>query len=109
GESGSERKPARAAFKIGDAFFVSGPGRIDRARIIVALVFARTFLDVGRRQVNRRHDRAGGRVGLLASVNGAGGEVVLLLHCWQTVTERRRFYEYSRSTGAADFGMWRRK
>ena len=48
GESGSKGKTAGAALEIGNAFFVSKPGRIDRARIIVAFVFARTFLDIGR-------------------------------------------------------------
>ena len=71
---------ARAAFQIGDAFFVSQPGRIDRARVIVAFVLARTFLHICRRCVNRRHDRAGGRIGFLAGVNRAGGKLVLLLH-----------------------------
>src|SRR2546421_5609087 len=80
GESGSECKTACAAFEIGDALFVSKPGRIDRARIIVAFMFARTFLDVSRCCVNRRHDRAGGRIGLLTGVNRAGGELVLFLH-----------------------------
>ena len=74
----AKRKSARAAFQIGNAFFVGEPGRIDRARVIVAFVFARAFLDVCRCGVNRRHDRAGGRVGLLTGVNGARGEVVLL-------------------------------
>ena len=48
GETGSECKTPRSAFEIGDTFFVSEPGRIDRARVIVAFMFARTFLDVGR-------------------------------------------------------------
>ena len=75
-----ECKAARAAFQIGDAFFVGEPGRINRARIIVAFVLAGTFLDVGRCCVNRRHDRARRRIRLLAGVNRAGRELVLSLH-----------------------------
>ena len=58
-EPGGKSPAARAAFQIGDASFVSEPRRIDRARVIVAFVFPGTFLHVGRRRVNRRHDRAG--------------------------------------------------
>ena len=43
-------------------------------------MFARTFLDVGRCCVNRRHDRAGRRIRLLPGVNRARGELLLFLH-----------------------------
>ena len=43
GETGSEGQPARSAFEIGDATFVGEPGRIDRARVIVAFVSSRGF------------------------------------------------------------------
>ena len=48
-ESGGKGPAARAAFEIGDATLVGAARRIDRARIIVAFVPARAFLDVGRR------------------------------------------------------------
>ena len=54
---------AHPAFQIGNATLVGQASRIDRAGIIVALMPARTFLDVGGSLVNRRHDRAGARVG----------------------------------------------
>src|SRR6185295_4733292 len=43
-------------------------------------MFARAFLNVSRRRVNRRHDRPGRRIGLLARVNGACSELVVLFH-----------------------------
>ena len=58
GQTGCERKSAGAAFQVGDATFVSQPRRVNGARVIVAFVLARTFLNVCRRCVNRRHDRA---------------------------------------------------
>ena len=42
--------------------------RVLRARVLVALVPAELFLDVGGRLIDRRDDRAGRRVGLLAGV-----------------------------------------
>ena len=41
---------------------------------------AGTFLDVGRRLVDRHHDRAGRWIGGLAGVDDACGDVVLFLH-----------------------------
>ena len=79
-QTGGECPAARAAFQIGDATFVGEPRRIDRARVIVAFVLAGTFLDVGRRGVNRRHDRAGRRIRFLAGVNRAGGKLLLFSH-----------------------------
>ena len=49
------------------------------ARVLEALVHARALLGVGRGGVDRRHHRAGGRVGRLAGVDGAGGEVESVL------------------------------
>ena len=80
GETGRERPAARTAFEIGDATLVGAARGIDRARIIVALVPAGTLLDVSRRLVDRRHDRPGRRVGRLAGVDDARGDVVLFLH-----------------------------
>ncbi len=50
------------------------PRRVLRARVFEPLVAAELFLDVGRRLEDRRDDRAGGRVGLLARVNAHGRE-----------------------------------
>ena len=80
GQTGGESPAARAAFEIGDATFVGAASRIDRARVVVALMPAGTFLDVGGGGVDRRHDRAGGRIGRLTGVNDARGEVLFFLH-----------------------------
>ena len=48
--------------------------RVLRARVLVALVAAELFLDVGRRLEDGRDDRAGRRVGLLAGVDADGRE-----------------------------------
>ncbi len=51
--------------------------RVRDARVVVALVLADRLLHVGRGLVDRRDDRAGRRVGLLAGVDGSGLEVHL--------------------------------
>ena len=48
--------------------------RVLRARVLEALVLAERVLHVGRRLEDRRDDRAGGRIGLLAGVDANGGE-----------------------------------
>ena len=52
-------------------------GRIGGARVIVALVHAGARLHVGRRRIDRRHDRAGRGVGLLPGMNRARRESLL--------------------------------
>jgi hypothetical protein len=44
------------------------------AGILVALILAKTFLYICRREVHRRHDRAGEGIRSLSSVHGTGGE-----------------------------------
>ena len=51
------------------------PRRVRDARVVVALVLADRVLDVRRRLVDRRDDRAGRRIRLLAVVDGARLEV----------------------------------
>jgi hypothetical protein len=77
GEPGGESESARAAFEAGDASLQRRAGRIAAARVIVALVHAGARLHVGRRRIDRRHDRAGRGVGLLPGVNRARGEPLL--------------------------------
>ena len=56
-----------------------GPGRVGRPRVLVAAPQAAdAVLRVGRGQVDRHDDRAGGRVGLLAGVDGEGLEAASL-------------------------------
>ena len=74
GQPGGEGEAGRAAFEIGDAALEGHAGRVLRARVFVALVDARALLRVGRGGVDRHHHRAGGRVGLLAGMDAAGGE-----------------------------------
>ena len=63
-----------------DATHVSmrGARGVAAARILVAAVLAHRLLREGRRQADRRHDRAGCRVGILARVDGAGLETVAM-------------------------------
>ena len=77
GQPRCERKAARAAFEVGDARLQRGARRVARARVVVALVHAGTRLHVGRCRVDRRHDRAGRRIGFLSGVNRARREAVL--------------------------------
>ncbi len=76
-KSRGKRKRARAALEVRDATLEGAARRIDRARVVVAFVPARTFLHVSRGLVNRHHDRTRRRVRRLAGVNDAGGESVL--------------------------------
>ena len=75
-QSRREGETAGAAFEIGDARFQRRARRIGRARVVITLVHTGTRLHVGRRGVDRCHDRAGGRVRLLAGVDGAGREAL---------------------------------
>jgi hypothetical protein len=83
-EHGRDRRQARgegvrlrAAFQVGDTALEREPGRVVRTAVVEALVHARALLHEGRGRVDRRHDRAGGRVGRLAGMDRAGGESVL--------------------------------
>src|SRR5690606_25104252 len=70
---------ARAGLEIGDAIFIRKARRVVRARVLEALVLARARLHVGRGLVDRRHDRASGRIRMLAGMNAASGETLLTL------------------------------
>ncbi len=80
--AGSDRKPCRAAFERSDPLLEHGVGRIADARIDVAeglqpeqrggVIDA--FEYEGRRLIDRRRARAGGRIGLRAGVNGERGK-----------------------------------
>src|SRR6185503_5078733 len=76
--AGSEGEAAVAAFQLGEAGLEGVARRVARARVVEALVLARAGLRVGRGGVNRRHHRAGARVGRLPGVDHLGLE----LHCW---------------------------
>ena len=80
GEARGKGKPTRPTLKVSDAFFVREARWIDGTGVIIALMLSRTFLNVSRRSVNRRHYRAGRGIGYLASMYGAGGKFVLLFH-----------------------------
>lgn len=69
-----EGEAGLAALQIGHATLVGKAGRVLAARILEALVHARTGLHVGGCRINRRDHRAGSRIGRLAGVHGAGGE-----------------------------------
>ena len=80
--AGCDRKPGRAAFERRDPLLEHGIGRIADARIDVAeglqpeqrsgVIDA--FEYEGRRLIDRRRARAGGRIGLRAGVNGERGK-----------------------------------
>ena len=55
--------------------FEGGAGRVGRARVVEAFVFADGALRVRRGSVDRDDGGPGGRVGILSGVNGARGEV----------------------------------
>ena len=63
-----------AALDRREVRFERGARRVLRARVLEALVPAELVLHVGRGLIDRRDDRAGRRVGLLAGVNADGRE-----------------------------------
>ena len=76
GHAAREREAGGRAFEGRDARFVHGARGIAAARVLEAGVFADRALRERRRQVDRRHHRAGLRVGILPDVDGAGLEAV---------------------------------
>src|SRR5436190_11217543 len=80
GHAGSEREAGVAAFELGKACFECIARRIARARVVVALMLAGARLRIGRGGVDRRHHRAGARIGLLAGVHDLRVELHLFCH-----------------------------
>ena len=76
-----ERESVTAVLERGDVPLERFARRILSARVLVALVLPESLLDVRRRQVDRRHDRAGQRLRALAGMNGSraksGGQVLI--------------------------------
>ena len=70
-----ERDAVVGVLERGERLLERGAGRVRDARVVVALVLADGVLDVGRRLVDRRDDRAGRRIRLLPLVDRAGLEV----------------------------------
>ena len=96
-----EREACAAALQVGDAALEGEARRVVRAAVVEALVHARARLHVGRGRVDRRHDRAGRRIGRLAGVDRAGGESVLAagrLGVSSRFTSRFSADEFNRST-----------
>src|SRR5262249_44315240 len=78
GQSGSEGQPALAAFQRGQTRFQGRPRRIAAARVFVALVLAERGLRVGGSRIDRDHRGPGGRVRVLAGVNGPRRKALLV-------------------------------
>ena len=74
GQAGREGVTLAAAFERGDAVLVGETGRVVRARVFEALMVARAALHIRAGRVDRRHHRAGARVGFLSGVDGARAE-----------------------------------
>jgi hypothetical protein len=72
-----EGEGLRPAFEVGDAALEREPGRVVRAAVVEALVHPRALLHEGRGGIDRRHDRAGRRIGRLAGVDRPGREGLL--------------------------------
>ena len=76
GEAGGERVRGHAPVEVGEQRLQGVPRRVAGAGVLVAVPHAAdAVLHVGGRQVDRRDDRAGGAVGVLAGVDGAGAEL----------------------------------
>ena len=70
GEAAGEGEPALPALERGDALLERGAGGVGRPGVLVALVPTDAVLGVRRGLVDRDDDCAGGRVGVLAGVDG---------------------------------------
>ena len=80
GEAAGEGHPVGATLQGGDAVLEGGPGRVAAAAVLVAPVLTDRGLGEGGGLVDRRDDRAGGRIGVLAGVDGPGLEAPRLAH-----------------------------
>jgi hypothetical protein len=89
-EAGGKGVATRAAFEVGDAALVGEARGILRARVFIALVYARALLHISRSRIDRRHDRAGAGIRRLPGVNHAGGETMLagVLHAQSSCLRR---------------------
>jgi len=58
--------------QVSNTVFQGKSGRVVGPRVFKAFVNAWTFLDIGRGGVNRGHDRPGGWIGLLTSMDRPG-------------------------------------
>src|SRR5205807_276724 len=76
GHAAGEGETEAAIVQRRQACLEGSAGRVGRARVVVALVHPDFGLRVGAGLVDGHDDRAGGRIGLLADVDGAGGETV---------------------------------
>ncbi len=74
-EAGGESDAVLRVLERGERHLQRRAGRVRDARVVVALVDADRFLHERRGLVDRRDDRAGRRVGLLAVVDRSGLEV----------------------------------
>src|SRR5438105_105971 len=72
--AGGKHVGSPAAFESRQINFQASAGGVRDASIFVSFMFADFFLNVRGCRVNRNGDCAGGWVGLLAGMNGLGGE-----------------------------------
>ncbi len=73
-EPRGERHAGLRLFERGQGTLERGSGGVAGAGVLVALVFADALLGEGRGLEDRHGDRAGDRLGLLADMDGPGGE-----------------------------------
>src|SRR5258708_5098596 len=78
--AGGEGETRVATLERGEAGFERIARRVARAGVVVTLMLAGTRLRVGGRRIDRRHHRAGARVGLLAGVDDLRLELHLFSH-----------------------------
>ena len=72
--SRGENVSAVPAFELGNGAFESFAIRVAGTRVVVSLVLSELFVDIRRSLIDRRDDRARGRIRLLAHMNGIGGK-----------------------------------
>src|ERR1700693_670650 len=83
GHAAGENTRGDPAFEHCQVFFQASTGGIGNAGVLVSFILAEFLLDVGGSRVDGCRNRPGFRVGILAGVNGLGGETWLFVlgHC----------------------------
>ena len=79
GHAGGGAEAGDAVFQIGHTIFQGPAGRVAGSGILIALMFTRALLHIGRGGIDGGHDGAGHGIWALAGMDGAGGEALAVL------------------------------
>ena len=98
--------PCSAPSRLASASSSAPAGRVGGARVVVALVLADLLLHVGRGLVDRRDHGAGGRVRVLARVDGSASRIPSAQPSRVRARRSGRGSIRSRKPGCSSHGKW---